>query len=51
MKEEFKFTLGFILGLLVLCFVIDWFSAGEDFFLYKYWTPKHETINHQIYRQ
>jgi hypothetical protein len=37
--------------LVVLGLGLDWLSAGENFFLYKYWAPKNAAVQRQVFEQ
>jgi len=50
MKEFFK-GLGIVLGSIVFILCISWIFTGNDFFLYKYFAPKQESVRREVFEQ
>ena len=51
--DDFRFPWGKAFLILLLVLVIgtglDWYSAGENFFLYKYFAPKQAAVQRQVF--
>ena len=50
MKEFFAF-IALVLGLFLLLFSFGWLIQGNDFFLYKYFAPKYESVRRETFEQ
>ena len=54
-NDNFKVPLGKIIGYTVLFLVVamalGWLVQGNDFFMYKFWAPKQETVRRQVFEQ
>ncbi len=45
-----KIIIGFFVALFVLM-AGGWLVQGNDFFMYKFWAPKQETVRRQVFEQ
>lgn len=49
--KTFFIVAGCFVGLLVLVTGIGWFSAGNDFFMFKFFAPRQEAVRREVFEQ
>ena len=48
MFKDISIVISWVLGFILFIFVIGWLSAGNDFFMYKFFAPKQEAIRREV---
>ena len=38
-----------VFGIIILSMGLGWLVQGNDFFMFKFWAPKYENVNRQIF--